>query len=99
MNSYERLYDETEQANVHFFGFVSEYGRYDFGIVYTRMFFGKPLVVCMQTGRSSLLSREDMDNLEDLQRLYNLKSSVEAEEVSLFLKNSIPSLTLDAEME
>ncbi|MDR6224874.1 DUF3055 domain-containing protein [Desmospora profundinema] len=99
MSPYERLYDESEQANVRFVGFVWENGRYDFGIVYTQMFFGKPLVVCMQTGRSSLLSQDDVENLEYLQRLYNLKSVAEAEEVSIFLQNNIPSLMFEAEAE
>ncbi|MFC4076591.1 DUF3055 domain-containing protein [Salinithrix halophila] len=96
---HERLYDETEQANVRFVGFVSDQGRYDFGIVYSRMFFGKPLVVCMQTGRSSLLALDDVDNLEYLQKLFNLKSREEAEEVSAFLCNNLPALTLESEAE
>lgn len=99
MSLYERLYDESEQANVRFVGFISENGRYDFGIVYTRMFFGKPLVVCMQTGRSSLLALDDIDNLDDLQRLYNLKSLKEAEEVANFLRGQVPALTLESEAE
>ena len=52
----------------------SEHGRYDFGIVYTHMFFGKPLVVCMQR-RSSLLSLEDAENLEYLQKIFSLRSN------------------------
>jgi hypothetical protein len=96
---YERLYDESEKAKVRFVGFISEHGRYDFGIVYTHMFFGKPLVVCMQTGRSSLLSLEDADNLEYLQKIFNLKSKEAAEEISIFFKNNLPPVTMEAEAE
>ncbi|MBN2908420.1 DUF3055 domain-containing protein [Polycladomyces sp. WAk] len=99
MSLYERLYDEAEQAKVRFVGFVSENGRYDFGIVYTNMFFGKPLVVCMQTGRSSLLSQDDVENLEYLQKVYNLRSKEEAEELAVFFSNNLPGLTLEAESE
>lgn len=99
MSPYERLYDESELANVRFVGFVSDCGRYDFGIVYTRMFFGKPLVICLQTGRSSLLSQDDVENLEYLQHQFQLKSPLEAEEVSVFLQNHVPALTLEAEVE
>lgn len=99
MSLYERLYDESEKAKVRFVGFISEHGRYDFGIVYTHMFFGKPLVVCMQTGRSSLLSLEDADNLEYLQKIFNLKSKEEAEEISIFFKNNLPPVTMEAEAE
>ncbi|MBA4601205.1 DUF3055 domain-containing protein [Thermoactinomyces mirandus] len=99
MSFYERLYDESEKAKVRFVGFISEYGRYDFGIVYTNMFFGKPLVVCMQTGRSSLLSLEDAENLKYLQKIFNLRSKEEAEEVSTFFKSCLPALTHEAEAE
>ncbi|WP_143034977.1 DUF3055 domain-containing protein [Marininema mesophilum] len=96
---HERLYDETERVQVRFVGFVSGNGRYDFGIVYTRMFFGKPLVVCLQTGRSSLLSQDDIDNLDHIQRVYCLKSRNEAEEVSNFLHHNVPHLSMEAEAE
>lgn len=99
MSLYDRLYDESEQTQVRFIGFVSELGRYDFGIVYTQMFFGKLLVVCMQTGRSSLLSLEDAENLEYLQQIYNLRSIEEAEEISIFLKNHLPAQSMESERE
>ncbi|MBA4547599.1 DUF3055 domain-containing protein [Thermoactinomyces intermedius] len=99
MSLYERLYDEAEQAKVRFVGFISDNGRYDYGIVYTNMFFGKPLVVCMQTGRSSLLSLEDAENLDYLQRIFHLRSMDEAREVSIFLKSCLPALGNQAERE
>ncbi|MBD1371274.1 DUF3055 domain-containing protein [Hazenella sp. IB182357] len=99
MSLFDRLYDDAEQAKVRFVGFVSENGRYDFGIIYTNMFFGKPLVVCMQTGRSSLLSLEDMDNLEYLQKVFNLKSREEADEIAVFFKNNLPAESMEAESE
>jgi hypothetical protein len=99
MSLYERLYDESEKAKVRFVGFISEHGRYDFGIVYTHMFFGKPLVVCMQTGRSSLLSMEDTENLEYLQKIFNLRSREEAEEIALFFRSNLPAITMEIEAE
>ncbi|MFC7442285.1 DUF3055 domain-containing protein [Laceyella putida] len=99
MSLYERLYDESEKAKVRFVGFISENGRYDFGIVYTQMFFGKPLVICMQTGRSSLLCLEDAENLEYLQKIFNLRSREEAEEIALFFKNNLPAITMEIESE
>jgi len=99
MSHYERLYDESEKVKVRFVGFVSDHGRYDFGIIYTKMFFGKPLVVCMQTGRSSLLSLEDAENLEYLQRVYNLRTREEAEELSVFFRTNLPALTMESESE
>jgi hypothetical protein len=99
MEGFERLYDEAENARVRFVGFVSGNRRYDFGIVYTHLFFGKPLVVCMQTGRSSLLSGEDAGNLEYLQQIFNLKELQEAEELSAFFQENLPAYSLDLEAE
>lgn len=86
---FERLYDSAEQANIQFVGYASDRTRYDFGIVYTTAFFGKPLIICMQTNRSSLLDYDDLDNLLYLQRAFHLDSR-EADEVSVFLKQLIP---------
>ncbi|WCK53122.1 DUF3055 domain-containing protein [Aneurinibacillus sp. Ricciae_BoGa-3] len=90
---FERLYDETETTKVRFAGFASETSRYDFGIVYTHQFFGKPLVICMQTGRSSLLCAEDAENLEILKNKFSISTLTEAEELSVFLKEHLPSVT------
>ncbi|MDP5273292.1 DUF3055 domain-containing protein [Chengkuizengella axinellae] len=88
---FDKLYDVNENTHVNFIGFTTENTRYDFAFVYTDNFFGKPLVVCMQTGRSSLLCFDDLDNLDYLQRIF-LINEVEAEELSDFLKQRIPSV-------
>lgn len=93
--AFERLYDESEKAKIRFVGFVSEHGRYDYGIVYTHLFFGKPLVICMQTGRSSLLSTEDAENTEYLKQIFNLHSHKEAEELAIFLKENLPAQSIE----
>jgi hypothetical protein len=89
---FERLYDETETTRVRFAGFASENNRYDFGIVYTHQFFGKPLVICMQTGRSSLLCAEDAENLEMLKNKFSISTHEEAQELSVFLQQHLPSI-------
>ena len=94
MEWFEQLYDEVENATVRFVGFTSNESRYDFGIIYTNQFFGKPLVVCMQTGKSSLMSFEDAHNLEHLQKVFNIKSLEEADYVSIFFQKYLPTLPL-----
>lgn len=89
---FDRLYDLTEQSQVNFVGFVSEHSRYDFSIVYTKEFFGKPLIICMQTGRSSLMCHDDLSNLDHLKRVFNIKESEQAQELSTFLQQRIPVL-------
>ncbi|WP_054949438.1 DUF3055 domain-containing protein [Numidum massiliense] len=93
MAAYERLYDESEQAHVRYVGFLTEKNRYDLGIVYTSMFFGKTLVVDMQTGRSALLCEEEVDQLSQLQKLFNLDDLQEAEQLASFLKVALPKQT------
>lgn len=89
---FERLYDISEQAQINYVGYVSERARYDFAIVYTDHFFGKPLVICMQTNQSSILSEHDLYNLEHLQQVFHLSTVQDAEELALFLQQRIPSM-------
>ncbi len=99
MNYFERLYDENETVKVRFVGFTTDEVRYDFGLIYTNMFFGKPLVVCMQTGRSALLDPQDIQNLEHLQQLFKIKSIKEAEDLAEFFKETLPSISLETQYE
>lgn len=91
---YESLYDLSELAQVRFIGVVSEHTRYDFGIVYTSHFFGKPLVVCMQTGQSALLGSDDAHAPGTLQRIFRLANENEAAELSKMLLELVPSLPM-----
>ncbi|MGO4887943.1 DUF3055 domain-containing protein [Anaerobacillus sp. MEB173] len=97
MNLFERLYDEQENVKVQFIGFTTDEVRYDFGIVYTNMFFGKPLVVCMQTGRSALLCAEEVKNTDHLQRIFNIKNPKEAEDLSIFFEKTLPNMPLGSQ--
>lgn len=90
---FDRLYDVTETTRVTFAGYATETARYDFAVVYTDSFFGKPLVVCMQTGKSALLCESDLENLDYLQQSYAIDTATEAEELSHFLKQRIPSVS------
>ncbi|MCF6412047.1 DUF3055 domain-containing protein [Pseudalkalibacillus salsuginis] len=90
MDLFDKLYDEDETVKVRFVGFTTEHVRYDFGIVYTNMFFGKPLVVCMQTGRSTLMDAADLRNTDNIQKAFNIKTKKEAEELLSFFEESLP---------
>jgi hypothetical protein len=92
---FDRLYEESETSKVVFFGYASERARYDFAIVFTNGFFGKPLVVCMQTGRSSLLCADDTANIEYLQKIFAIVDAEEAKELALILQQRLPFLELN----
>jgi Protein of unknown function (DUF3055) len=87
---YDKLYEETENVKVRFVGFTTNDVRYDFGIVHTTAFFGKPLVVCMQTGRSAVLCQEDVDNVEHLQQIFKIACEKEASDLSEYFKYLLP---------
>ncbi|OIJ13306.1 hypothetical protein BKP37_12465 [Anaerobacillus alkalilacustris] len=97
MNLFERLYDEQEDVKVQFIGFTTEKARYDFGIVYTNMFFGKPLVVCMQTGRSTLMCAEEAENVEDIMKIFQIHCEDEAKDLSLFFSEKLPTMSFEAQ--
>lgn len=92
MELFNKLYDEFENVNVRFVGFTTESTRYDFGIIFTNMFFGKPLVVCMQTGRSTLLDPKDLDDIEYIQRAFHIHDEQQAKELIEFFTSALPSI-------
>jgi hypothetical protein len=89
----ENLYDVIESSNVNFVGCISEDSRFDFAIVYTSHFFGKPLVVCMQTGRSSPLSADDLTDTDILRNRF-LVSAEAATELGVLLRGRLPRLEM-----
>jgi hypothetical protein len=99
MNMFEKLYDQSESVKVQFVGFTTEEVRYDFGIVFTNMFFGKPLVICMQTGRSSLISSDELTNIDHLKTVFRIHSYKEAEDLALFLKEILPYNPLETQYD
>lgn len=99
MELFDKLYDEFENAKVRFIGFTTNSTRYDFGIIYTNMFFGKPLVVCMQTGRSSLLEQKDIEDLDHLQLIFKISTREQAKDLAAFFLEELPEVPFQAEYE
>lgn len=99
MELFDKLYDEFENAKVRFIGFTTNSTRYDFGIIYTNMFFGKPLVVCMQTGRSSLLEQKDIEDLDHLQSTFKISTREQAKDLAAFFSEELPETPFQSEYE
>ncbi|WP_071395484.1 DUF3055 domain-containing protein [Bacillus tuaregi] len=95
MELFEKLYDEDEKVKVRFVGFTTEVARYDFGIVYTNLFFGKPLVICMQTGRSTLLDPQDLEDIEYLQAIFKIDDRQQAAALAEFFNETLPALPFE----
>jgi hypothetical protein len=88
----ERMYDESETAKIRFVGFVSDENRYDIGVVYTNQFFGKPLVICMQTGRSTTLCAQEAKNISRIMDIFSITSESEATHLSEYFQKTLPSV-------
>jgi hypothetical protein len=99
MEIFEKLYDELEDVKVRFIGFTTEQTRYDFGIVYTNMFFGKPLVVCMQTGRSTLLDPKEIEDIEYLQTVFRIPNKQQAADLAEFFSEMLPAIPFISQYE
>lgn len=98
-NFLEKLYDEDEKVKVRFVGLVTEQTRYDFGIVYTNQFFGKPLVICMQTGRAALLDPNDLEDIDYLQSAFRIDNYRDALELAEFFWQTLPSTPFEPQYE
>jgi len=99
MELFGKLYDESEKVKVRFIGFTTESTRFDFGIVYTNLFFGKPLVVCMQTGRSALLDHKDLEDSEYLKSAFNITDDQQAADLIEFFQGAIPGIPFEPQYD
>lgn len=85
----EELYTFSEMDQVRFIGITTELSRYDFGIVFTSQFFGKTLVVCIESGKAALLDHDDVLEEGTLVRLLGVATADEAS-VGEFLSDLLP---------
>lgn len=99
MELFDKLYDEYENVKVRFIGFTTNDTRYDFGIVYTNMFFGKPLVICMQTSRSTLLEPSDLQDLDHLQSIFKISTRSQTVDLAEFFKEELPEIPFQSQYE
>ncbi|MFD2443362.1 DUF3055 domain-containing protein [Bacillus sp. CGMCC 1.16607] len=99
MDLFDKLYDEHEKVKVRFIGFATENARYDFGVIYTNLFFGKPLVVCMQTGRSTLLDSRDIEDIDHLQQVFRIPNKEQTADLVEFFRDSLPGIPFVTEYE
>lgn len=78
------LYDETEDTQTRFVSFVGETNRFDLAIMTTERFYGKKLVLDIQSNRFAVIGTDDLDEPGYLEHTYNL-SEEEANELREFL--------------
>jgi len=82
------LYDDTENTRTRFVSFMGETNRFDLAITITDRFYGKLLVLNLQSNRFAIIGRDDLDEPGYLEHVYQLKEE-EAEELRQFLHTLI----------
>lgn len=85
MKDYDFLSDTTEQTSTRFVTFVTpKLNRFDLAIVTTNRFYGKKLVVDMQSGRSGVLGPDDLEEEGVLESVFRIDEE-QASELAQFL--------------
>ncbi|EGL83012.1 hypothetical protein CathTA2_1455 [Caldalkalibacillus thermarum TA2.A1] len=84
----DMLYDETEETKTRYVGFIGEHKRYDLALTQTDRFYGKTLVIDIQSGRSAIIGPDDLEEEGYLAHAFNLTED-EAVELHRFLSEII----------
>lgn len=85
LKDFDFLSDSTEQTSTRFVTFVTPgLRRFDLAVMSTNRFYGKKLVIDMQSGRSGVLAADDLEEEGVIASVFRI-SEEEAAELSQFL--------------
>lgn len=82
------LYDDTENTRTRFVSFVGNTNRFDLALIVSNRFYGKVLVLNLQSNRFAIIGHDDLEEDGYLEHAFNI-SEEEAEELKDFLSISI----------
>ncbi|WP_044748567.1 DUF3055 domain-containing protein [Bacillus alveayuensis] len=82
------LYDDTVETRTRFVSFMGEHQRFDLAIMQTDRFYGKYLVLDLQSNRFAIIGQDDLDEPGYLEHAYNL-SEEDANDLRSFLNEFI----------
>ncbi|TBL70039.1 DUF3055 domain-containing protein [Paenibacillus thalictri] len=89
MSEFDFLYDTKEETTTRWLCFVGEtLRRFDLAIVNTNRYYGKKLVIDLQTGRSAVIGPDDLEEEGYLEHAYKLNEE-EAGELRSFLSEVV----------
>lgn len=78
------LYDDTEQTKTRFVSFMGENQRFDMAIMSTARYYGKQIVLDMQSNRLAIIGTDDLEEPGYLEHAFNLDEK-DAEDLRSFL--------------
>jgi len=85
LSQFDYLYDVREETNARFICILGKsLRRFDLAIISTNHFYGKKIVIDIQSGRSAIIGPDDLAEEGYLEYIFNLTEE-EAEELGTFL--------------
>ena len=85
LKNFDFLSDTTEQTMTRFVTFISPgLHRFDLAIISTDRFYGKKMVIDLQSGRCGTLSHEDLEEEGVLENIFRITEE-QASELAQFL--------------
>ncbi|GMB09027.1 DUF3055 family protein [Thermolongibacillus altinsuensis] len=78
------LYDDTVDTKTRFVSFVGKNQRFDLAILHTDRFYGKLLVLDLQSNRFAIIGSDDLDEPGYIEHAYGLNEE-DANELRSFL--------------
>ncbi|QQE80681.1 SAV0927 family protein [Alicyclobacillus sp. SO9] len=89
MDDWSILYDNTEQTQTRYVGYLGNTTRFDVAITRTENFYGKSLVTIIQNGRTAIVGQDDAEDLEFIASAFSIAEEEEAAEFSDFLSHNL----------
>ncbi|MBU9722135.1 MULTISPECIES: DUF3055 domain-containing protein [Bacillaceae] len=78
------LYDENEDTKSRYVSFMGEQQRYDIILISTNRYYGKKLVLDVQSNRFAIIGQDDLEEPGYIEEAFNLKDD-EGQELREFL--------------
>lgn len=82
------LYDEEEDTRTRYVSFVDDTARFDLALITTERFFGKTLVLNLQSNRYAIIGQDDLEEPGYLEQVYGITPE-DAERLKRFLVNVV----------
>ncbi|NEW08209.1 DUF3055 domain-containing protein [Paenibacillus sp. SYP-B3998] len=92
MSDFDFLYDHSEETTTRFVCFIGEaLHRFDLAIMTTTRYYGKKLVIDLQSGRSAVIGPDDLAEEGYLEHVFKVTEE-QAQELVGFLSQVIGSI-------
>ena len=82
------LYDEKEQTQTRYIGFMGKTSRHDLVIIETERFYGKRLIINIQTNKAAIIGQDDLQEDGYLEHAFGVTKE-EAEDLLDFLQSVV----------